>query len=521
MRLIRFLLLVLLAACGGAAAKPDATPTVIRTTQTSPQSSPTTELGSPSKCNLEKRVVGSLAAPMHITAYITTGTPSLDAQVHAIHDLLERLKDAGAPHIAYSVVNYANPDGKDKARIAGMSSFDATDSRDGTGVEAVMGLTFEYRNESDKIALLDPGQPAAIEYFVFRKLLELRTKADGPKQRIGVLTGHGEIGFRESYLVPTSMGPRPTPTIQGILAKYFPFIELVDVDLAKNAGAIDESLAGLVITQPNSDLPDAHLRRIDEFVTKGKTLVVVASAVNVRANDPLMFATLSTHGLETLLGGYGIEMRKDITLDFGAPFKMDLSTSQGSRNLFFPQILRVGPDPRLANDASRLDLTFPAFFSLSEVTFPFASSLVLHRDKQPGISADGFRILARTTTSAFRETKDMSLAPVHQWRPRDPFAQHDIAASVEGNLTSAFGSTTAKGGPPKASSRVLVLSSSQFFVNPFVYANSSTGSDAMLDQLAGVYAQAQVTNLVLAAKQMLDWVWMDRALATCARASSN
>src|ERR1019366_2908492 len=97
----------------------------------------------------------------------------------------------------------------------------------------------------------------------------------------------------------------------------FKFYEFVTVDLKAGDAAIDETLDGLIVTQPGKDLTEKELRRIDQFVMKGKTVAIFAGAVNLKAGDATMNATMSTHGLEKLLEGYGITVNKDVILDFG------------------------------------------------------------------------------------------------------------------------------------------------------------------------------------------------------------
>src|SRR5205814_3218111 len=106
------------------------------------------------------------------------------------------------------------------------------------------------------------------------------------------------------------------PSIKGIIDQAFPFYKIEDVDLKDGNTEINKELDGLIITQPGKDFSDKELRRIDEFLMQGnKSLVVFASAVNLKQGDGSMKATLSTHGLEKLLAGYGIEMKKDAVLD--------------------------------------------------------------------------------------------------------------------------------------------------------------------------------------------------------------
>ncbi len=153
---------------------------------------------------------------------------------------------------------------------------------------------------------------------------------------------------------------------------------------------------------PERDLVDKELDRIDDFVLAGKRIAVVASAVNVRARDSLMHATLSAHGLEKLLAGYGIEMRRDVVEDFGRPFKVEVMTTTSSTPLAmrFPPIHHVKDDERFTGDEQLLDTGFASFFRIPEVPFPFASSLVLHPERQPDLKPGALRVLARSTPSA-------------------------------------------------------------------------------------------------------------------------
>ncbi len=113
------------------------------------------------------------------------------------------------------------------------------------------------------------------------------------------------------------------PTMQGIIEQAFPFYKIEEVDLKGGENAIDKDLVGLIITEPQKDYDEKELRRIDEFLMLGgKALVVYASAVTMKPNDATMQATLSLHGLDKLLPGYGIKMNKDAVFDHGAQFRI-------------------------------------------------------------------------------------------------------------------------------------------------------------------------------------------------------
>src|SRR5262245_23358215 len=151
-----------------------------------------------------------------------------------------------------------------------------------------------------------------------------------------------------------------------------------------------------------------------------------------------MNAKLDTHGLEKLTEGYGIEMHKDVVLEFGRPFRVRVETMTGPRTMIFPQVLDVREDSRFTGEEVLLDTSFAAFFRIPQASFPFASSLALKRDKQPELG-DKLRVIAHSTPAALTETGEtVDLKPARQWRPKGNFNQHAIAAAAEGKLKSAF-----------------------------------------------------------------------------------
>jgi ABC-type uncharacterized transport system involved in gliding motility auxiliary subunit len=316
------------------------------------------------------------------------------------------------------------------------------------------------------------------------------------------------------------------PTLQSVILQNFPFYQFVDVDLKNGDADVDESLDGLIITQPGKEISEKALRRIDAFVMKGKSLVVVASAVNVKASDASMSGTLTMHGLEKLLDGYGIEVRKDVLLEYGRPFRVPMLTPNGLQTVRFPPFLDVQDDSRFTGEEQLLDTSFAAFFRIPQIGFPFASSLVLHRDKQPDVAPDKFKVIARSTPRTLRETSEtVDLRPLRQWRPKGEFNQFPIAATLEGKLKSAFldGDKMGVEAPAESTNpaRILVISSSQFFANPFARAGNGPDmggqmgmmmggmGDELLQQIAGAYAQQIITNVILVTKGILDWVTGD------------
>jgi len=474
------------------------------------------------------RLLQSMKGDMKVEAYVTKGLPKLDAFVRDLRDLLQQYKDASKGKFDYVIIEAKDEEQKKKAKEAGLQELqlgEGSDTEDKAEfTKGYMGLVINYGAERDTIKVLSPDNNVGMEFWITNKIREVRDRGDNIKHKIGVLTGHDEIKLTEPNLVPNNTGQKPT--LQGIVSQYFPFYQFVDVDLKNGDAEVDESLDGLIVTQPGKDLTEKELRRIDQFVMRGKSLAVIASAVNVKASDATMNGTLSTHGVEKLLDGYGIEMRKDVLLEFGRPFRVSAFTQNGPVVMRFPPLLDVRDDFRFTGDEQLLDTGFAAFFRIPQVPFPFASSLVIHRDKQPDVAVDKFKVLARSTPKTLRETGDsIDMRPMRQWRPKGEFSQYNISASIEGKLKSAFqgGDKMGVEAPAQApgTARVLVISSSQFFANPFARAGNGpdmgqmgmmmpgAGGDEQLQQLAMPYAQQILTNTILVFKNLLDWVTGD------------
>ena len=142
-------------------------------------------------------------------------------------------------------------------------------------------------------------------------------------------------------------------SMQRIITQNFPFYTFVDVDLKGGDTEIADDLDGLIITQPGKDLTEKELRRIDQFVMKGKSLAVIASAVNVKANDATMNATLNLHGLDKLLDGYGVAIEQGRRARHrGGTCGSCVPTAGGIAQAELPQILEVQDDPRFTGNGA-------------------------------------------------------------------------------------------------------------------------------------------------------------------------
>ncbi len=478
------------------------------------------------------RLVQSLKEPIHVDVYVKTGLAQLDAFVRDLKHLLGEYERAGKGNFKFTIIEPKTDEEREKAAEEGVQEQpfgEASAKGDGQAsiTQGFLGIVFKYGSEKGVIPALHPARGDGLEFFITNKIREIRDKNDDIKHRVGVVTGKDELKLTDTNLVP-AQGGQGGPNLEQIIVQNFPFYSIETVEL-KEDEAINEELVGLIITQPGKDYTEGELRRVDEFLMKGgKSLAVMASAVNLKANDPEMQAELNLHGLDKLITGYGIEMHKDAVLDHGAQFRIPVMTGMGRMAwIRHPGIAHVVNDPRFGDQEKLLDTAFPGFFRMDELMLPYPSSLGLLKDKQPKDVV--IKAVARTTpatTIETGETVDMSLR--ENFEPRPPFTQQIIAATAEGKLKSAFAGNPGPGlDVPEvaaAPSRVLVISSSQFLTNPFAYSGNPPQMPPQMQQyggmpgdkellmIAGPYANKYLTATILSLKNTLDWMSGDADL---------
>lgn len=466
--------------------------------------------------------------------YVTRGLPKNDAFIQDLTDLLGEYERASNGHFKYSVNEPKTDDEKKAAKESGLQEV-AFGDMSKTGKEQAliskgfMGISFKYGSEKEAIPVLSPDQTQGLEFWITNKIREIRDRADNKSQKIGVISGKDEMKLTESNLVAAQGGRGGGPNMKGILEQALPFYKIEDVDLQNGDAEINKELIGIIITQPGKDYTEKELRRIDQFMMLGsKALVVFASAVNVKAADATMKGTLDLHGLDKLLDGYGVEMKKEAILDWARPAIFRLQTQGQGILLPYPAVVEAQHDDRLDDDKDQiLDTRFQGFFRMDQVAFPFTSPLVTHPDKQPEAK---MKVVARTSPRATVITADpVDLKIGADLKPMGENAQRNIAVTLEGKLKSAFGgkegdgiTTTAESKDDK--SRILVVSSSQFLANPLARAGNAPpmppqmqmmgpmGGDEDLMMLSQPYAQQYLTWTILSFKNTLDWMGNDSDL---------
>jgi hypothetical protein len=478
-------------------------------------------------------LVKNLKQELELDVYVTRGLPKHEAFIQDLTDLMNEYERGSAGKMHYRLIEAKTDEERAAAKEAGLQEAmfgdqNETGKDQATISRGFMGIAFKYGSEKAAIPILSPDQSQGLEFWITNKIREISDRADDHQQKFGVITNKDEIKLTDSNLVAAQPGRGGGPNMKGILEQALPFYKLEDVELKDGEAEINKELAGIIITQPGKDYSEKELRRIDQFLMLGnKSVAVFAGAVNLKASDPAMKAELNLHGLDKLLDGYGVEMKKEAVLDWGRSISIPVQSQSGQMVWFrAPGVVQVQHDPSLDGKEQFLDSSFAGFFRLDELAFPFPSTVVAHPEKQPSAT---MKVIARSTprtTVDGSETLDMKISS--DWKPKGEYGQRALAIALEGKLKSAFAGQDALGietsPESKESSRLLVVSSAQFFANPFARAGNppamppqmammgGMGGDEDLQMLSQPYAQKYLTATILALKNTLDWMGGDSDL---------
>ncbi len=479
------------------------------------------------------KLVRSLGSPLQVDVYVTKGLAQLDVFVDDLTDLLKEYERAGQGKFKFTIIEAADDETRKQAEEAGLQAmaFGQEGAANESGklelTQGYMGLVLKYGSEKAVIPQLQPGWSQGLEFWITNKIREIRDKADDIKHRVAVISGKDELKLTDTNLV-ARQGRGGAPSMKGILDQAFPFYAIEELDLGGGESEIDPAIEGLIITQPRKEYTEKELRRIDEFLLRGnKSLAVFASAVTLKPNDADMQADLKLWGLDPLLEGYGLKVAKNAVFDFGGQFEVQVMSGFGRPQVIpHPGIAIAQDDPRFTENEKRLDTSFPAFFRLDQVVFPYPSSIEILRDKQPP-DVKLYPVARTTKNTGVLTTDTVDMKPKAEWRIPSTEEQRIIAAVAEGKLKSAFGKKDDAIKPndvAPAPSRVLVVASSQFLTNPFAYSGNGpelggqfqmfggVGGDKSLQMLADPYARGFLTTTILVLKNTLDWMSGDSDL---------
>ena len=360
-----------------------------------------------------RRVVRQLDETITITAYFSADLPPpFNSTERYVRDILSEYQAAGGSNV---IIRFVNPDEqpeRDEANDRGVQLVQHQNIEDNavSVVEGYRGLVFEYLGERQTIPVIQPDTQG-LEYEITMAIKRLT----GERVPIGILSGHE--------------GPTPS---QGLatLQRMMPLYELREVNANEE---IDDELRALLVVDPQTEITETELRRINQFVMNGGSLGVFGGSMKVDVSQaPNLSGTPTGANLNRLLGNWGVEVGENIVADAQCG-RVPLRTPFGNIPVAYP------PAPIVTFTDEQA--THPVLFRLNASPLFFASSIETtdvfreHDGVTLMRSSDGQNSWLLTGASV-----DLSIREPREWRSTmgGESGPHTIAVALESRLPSAF-----------------------------------------------------------------------------------
>lgn len=295
-------------------------------------------------------------------------------------ELIKEARNLGIPELQFSSLE------KDKYEVS-------------TGY---LGLAVIYGTKKEVIPVLDDTRN--LEYELTSAIKKVMQKDDFT---VGVLKGHRELD-KETELRLAS----------GELEKIY---KVTAVDTT-NGNLIPDNISTLIIAGAKEELTDREKYAIDQFLMKGKSVLVMQENITV---GEMLQTSANKSGLDPLLEHYGVKINNNFILD---PSCEMASFSSGFTQFFtaypfWPKIVKKGFNSENVI-VSQLEAT----------VFPWASSVELLDNKLDGKEAIK---LVSTTDRAWVQDNPRNLSPQQNFEKGEQ-SEKDVAVLLTGKFKSYY-----------------------------------------------------------------------------------
>ncbi len=285
-----------------------------------------------------------------------------------------------------------------------------------------MGVALVYGDRQEVLSAVTVTE--TLEYELARAVKRLVSE-EGPRT-IGWTVANGEPDLLT--------GGGPLERIRNSLTEEY---NLRGVDPGAEEG-IPEDVDALFVVGPQRPMSPRAQYQIDQFLMRGGSLAVFLT--NTKPDLRTMRPQSVVHGMESMLGRYGVQLNRDVVVDRTRNGVMNFPVRQGRYMVQMPVNYPLIP---------RVDVSapeHPTVRGLETMLFPFASSIAL-ADPLPGdLEAT---ILARTSDAGGRIRGIRTIDPqaYKMVAPGEERGQWPVLAAVSGSFESAFANRPI---PPRA-----------------------------------------------------------------------
>ncbi|MFC1613173.1 GldG family protein [Patescibacteria group bacterium] len=331
--------------------------------------------------------------------------PNLVSLKQDVRDILDEYSNYSKNKIQVSYVDPKDDEeAKTEARNLGIPELQFSNlEKDKYEVSTgYLGMAIIYGDKKEVIPVIEDTKN--LEYDLTSTIKKVMLDED---LTVAFLKGHNELD-KDTQL--------------RIADQYLKTLYTVTTVDTTNGNLIPNNVDTLIIAGAKEEFTDREKYAIDQFLMRGKSLLVLQENVNV---GDMLQATQNNTGLDLMFAHYGIKLNSNFILD---PSCEMASFSSGYTQFFtsypfWPKIVKTG-----FNEDSVI------VGQLESLVFPWVSSVDLVEDKM--LDKTGI-ILVNTTDGSWAQQEPKNLSPQQQFEQGEQ-KSHNLAVFVSGKFTSYF-----------------------------------------------------------------------------------
>jgi len=396
---------------------------------------------------VSKTTAAQLDDVVNIKAYFTKNLPAQYLNLtQDVSDMLDEYANYSNGKIKVQMVDpasLANPEKDLAAQGIPTLQFNVMRNDSYQVVNGYMGIVIQYEGKTEVIPVV--SDTSNLEYQITSDLKKLVGKN---LPVVGIVTSNNTL--------PVTGDPNSGDVLMTqAYAKLSELYQVKNIDLSKDK--ITDDVSTLLIAGPKDKFTDDELKKIDAFVMKGKSLIVLADGVNVTKG---MGASKNDIGLNKLLSAYGLTLNNNLISDTSNG-RASFSSNNGAYSMTYMVDYPLWPKI-LPNNMDKQNVIVA---NLQNLIFPWVSSI----DVTPK-NGENVVYLAKSSSDSRAQTDGFVLDPQATPSTAGTPGQYNLAVYISGKLMSAFN----QGSTDKA--RVALVGDSDFATDMF----SGQGSDNML-----------------------------------------
>ncbi|MGA3012770.1 MAG: GldG family protein [Bacteroidales bacterium] len=370
-----------------------------------------------------KNILRSLKEPVTITAYFSEELPSEFQKLRRdFKDELIEYANRSKGKVMFEFINPNKDEATEqKAMQAGINPvlINVREKDQVKQQKAYLGAVVSYGDKKEVIPLIQPG--AAMEYSLSTSIKKM-TVEDKPK--IAILEGHKEASLSSMIQVLQSLS---------VLYDVEP-LNLNDTGLNLS------KYKTMVIVDPKDTIPPEQFRKLDEFLSMGKSIYIAMN--RVVGNFQTSMGTEVNTGLEKWLEGKGVRVNPNFIVDENCG---SVTVNQQQGMMTFQSSLRFPYLPLITKFADN-----PAMKGLTAVMLQFASSIEFFSSNKDVT----FTSLATTSDHTGTENPPIRFNINRNWQQRDfPLSHLTVCGLLSGKIAGNM------------NSRMIIVSDGDFPLN--------------------------------------------------------